>query len=95
MQGKKIEEELTLKSGEKRKLDFSPQPKESGLKDTGFLLCHHLVIQTPQTIPFNNYRQAPDGFNPYLSNRVQPIYPFLKRNLANEERFDFKARENE
>ena len=97
MQGKKIEEEisLTLKSGEKRKLDFSPlKPKESGPK-------RYRVLTVPpsgDSDPSNDSDsilvlvKPPDQFSTlYLSNRVQPIYPFLKRTLANEERFDFKA----
>lgn len=36
--------------------------------------------------------RPPDQFSLlYLSNRIRPLYPFIKRSLANEERFEFNS----
>jgi len=95
--GKQILQEipLSLDGGEKRKLSFSPQvPKTAGPKR------YRIVITPPRgdSDPSNNSDsllvmvKAPDQFlTLYLSNRVHPLFPFVKRVLANEERFDFRA----
>ncbi len=96
-QEKKIVEEvsITLNSGEKRKISFSPLiPKTAGPKR------YRILINPPpgDADPSNNSDsllvvvKAPEQFTTlYISNRIQPIFPFIKRVLANEERFDFQA----
>jgi hypothetical protein len=95
MLGNKTLEEisLSLPAGEKRKLNFSPLvPKNAGPQR------YRVVMSAPlgDADPSNNSDsllvvvKAPEQFTTlYLSNRIQPIYPFLKRILVNEERFDY------
>jgi len=97
MLGDKTLEEisLSLSAREKRKINFPPLiPKNAGPQR------YRVVMSTPlgDADPSNNSDsllvvvQAPEQFTTlYLSNRIQPIYPFLKRILVNEERFDFRA----
>ena len=78
---------LSLDGGEKRKLSFSPQvPKTAGPKR------YRILITPPRgdSDPSNNSDsllvmvKAPDQFlTLYLSNRVHPVFPFVKRVLAN------------
>ena len=95
--GGKILEEipLTLSAGEKRKINFSPLiPKNAGPQR------YRIIMSAPlgDADPSNNSDsllvvvKAPEKFTTlYLSNRIQPLFPFLKRVLVNEERFDFRA----
>ena len=95
--GKKILQEIpvSLKSGNKRKINFSPIiPETAGPKR------YRVLVEPPDgdSDSSNNSDtllvlvKPPDQFTTlYLSNNVHPLFPFLKRVLANEERFDFKA----
>jgi hypothetical protein len=97
MLGENILEEisLSLTSGEKRKIRFSPLvPKTAGP------LRYRIVTTIPRgdADPSNNSDsllvvvKAPEQFTTlYLSNQMHPLFPFIKRVLANEERFDFRA----
>ena len=94
---KKILQEIpvSLKSGNKRKINFSPIiPETAGPKR------YRVLVEPPDgdSDSSNNSDtllvlvKPPDQFTTlYLSNNVHPLFPFLKRVLANEERFDFKA----
>ena len=95
--GKKILEEIPLKlrAGEKRKLSFSPlKPKAAGPQR------YRVQIKPPSgdADPSNDADsllvlvKPPDRFlTLYLSNQVRPLYPFVKRVLADEERFEFRS----
>jgi hypothetical protein len=97
MLGKKILEEIpiSLAAGEKRKISFSPLlPKTAGPRR------YRLLVNPPMgdADPSNNSDsllivvKAPDKFTTlYLSNRIHPLFPFVKRVLVDEERFDFNA----
>ena len=97
MLGKKILEEIpiSLAPGEKRKISFSPLlPKTAGPRR------YRLLVNAPMgdADPSNNSDsllivvKAPDQFTTlYLSNRIHPLFPFVKRVLVDEERFDFNA----
>ena len=97
MLGKKILEEIpiSLAAGEKRKISFSPLlPKTAGPRR------YRLLVNPPMgdADPSNNSDsllivvKAPDQFATlYLSNRIHPLFPFVKRVLVDEERFDFNA----
>ena len=97
MLGENILEEisLSLASGEKRKIRFSPLvPKTAGP------LRYRIVTTIPRgdADPSNNSDsllvvvKAPEQFTTlYLSNQMHPLFPFIKRVLVNEERFDFRA----
>jgi hypothetical protein len=93
---KTLEEKLiTIPAGEKRKISFSPVvPKNAGPQR------YRIVSTAPRgdSDPSNNSDsllvvvKAPDQFTTlYLSNQMHPLFPFIKRILANEERFDFRA----
>jgi hypothetical protein len=95
--GKKVLEEipLKLKAGETRGISFSPlKPKSAGPQR------YRIEIVTPSgdADPSNDVDsllvlvKPPDRFlTLYLSNRVQPLYPFVKRVLVDEERFEFRS----
>ncbi len=95
--GKKVLEEIPLKlrAGEKRKLSFSPlKPKVAGPQR------YRIQLKPPSgdSDPSNDADsllvlvKPPDRFlTLYLSNQVRPLYPFLKRVLADEERFEFRS----
>lgn len=97
MLGEKILEEIpiSLAAGEKRKISFSPLlPKTAGPRR------YRLLLNAPEgdADPSNNSDsllvvvKAPDQFTTlYLSNRIHPLFPFVKRVLVDEERFDFNA----
>ena len=97
MLGENILEEisLSLASGEKRKVRFSPLvPKTAGPQR------YRIITTIPRgdADPSNNSDsllvvvKAPEQFTTlYLSNQMHPLFPFIKRVLANEERFDFRA----
>ena len=97
MLGENILEEisLSLTSGEKRKIRFSPLiPKTAGPQR------YRIVTSIPRgdADPSNNSDSllvvvnAPEQFTTlYLSNQMHPLFPFIKRVLVNEERFDFRA----
>ena len=95
--GEKLLQEipLKLKSGETRSISFSPlKPKSAGPQR------YRVEIVTPSgdADPSNDMDsllvlvKPPERFlTLYLSNRVQPLYPFVKRVLADEERFEFRS----
>ena len=95
--GKKLLQEipLNLKSGETRSISFSPlKPKTAGPQR------YRVEIVTPSgdADPSNDLDSLLVLVNPperfltlYLSSRVQPLYPFVKRVLADEERFEFRS----
>ncbi len=95
--GSKLLEEisLTIPSGGKKAISFSPLiPKNAGPQR------YRVVLSAPMgdADPSNNSDsllvvvQAPDQFTTlYISNRIQPLFPFVKRVLVSEERFDFRA----
>ena len=97
MLGENILEEISfsLASGEKRKIRFSPLvPKTAGPQR------YRIVTTIPigDADPSNNSDsllvvvKAPEQFTTlYLSNQMHPLFPFIKRVLVNEERFDFRA----
>ena len=86
---------LSLKPGERRRISFSPlKPKVAGPQ-------RYRVEVTPPSgdaDPSNDLDsllvlvKPPDQFlTLYLSSRVRPLYPFVKRVLADEERFEFRS----
>ena len=95
--GKKVLQEIPfkLKAGETRAISFSPlKPKSAGPQR------YRIEVVTPSgdADPSNDVDsllvlvKPPDRFlTLYLSNRVQPLYPFVKRVLADEERFEFRS----
>ena len=96
LDGKVLEEiALNLRGGEKRKINFSPLlPKNAGPQR------YRVVMNAPpgDADPSNNSDsllvvvKAPEQFSTlYISNRIQPLFPFIKRVLVNEDRFDFQA----
>lgn len=95
--GKKVLQEipLKLKSGESRSISFSPlKPKSAGPQRYRV----EIVVPSGDSDPSNDMDsllvlvKPPDRFlTLYLSNRVQPLYPFVKRVLADEERFEFRS----
>ena len=96
LDGKVLEEiALNLRGGEKRKINFSPLlPKNAGPPR------YRVVMNAPpgDADPSNNSDsllvvvKAPEQFSTlYISNRIQPLFHFIKRVLVNEDRFDFQA----
>ena len=95
--GNKTLEEISvaLSAGEKKEVYFSPVvPKQSGP------YRYRILINSPRgdADPSNDSDsllvvvKAPDQFTTlYISNQVRPLFPFLKRILVNEERFEFRA----
>jgi len=95
--GKKVLQEIPfkLKAGETRAISFSPlKPKSAGPQR------YRIEVVTPSgdADPSNDVDsllvlvKPPDRFlTLYLSNRVQPLYPFVKRVLVDEERFEFRS----
>lgn len=89
------ERQVTLQPGEERRVNFSPiKPEVAGplrlrlsatpppgdrdpSNDTDSLLVPVLPPEVVTAL--------------YVSNRVLPLYPFLKRSLAGDDRFDFRA----
>ena len=86
---------LTLKAGEKRRVSFSPYvPKVAGPKR------FRLEIDSPNwdADPSNDSDSLLVVVNPperfsllYLSSQARPLYPFVKRVLGNEERFELNS----
>ena len=97
MTGKKVVQEIrvTLDPGKKKEITFSPViPKTAGPRRYRIMVD----LSNGDSDMSNNSDsllvlvKPPDQFSTlYLSNKVHPLYPFLKRVLAEEERFDFKA----
>ena len=95
--GKKVLEEipLKLKEGELRELSFSPlKPKAAGPQRYRV----EIVPPSGDSDPSNDLDsllvvvKPPDRLlTLYLSNQVRPLYPFVKRVLAEEERFEFRS----
>ena len=97
MNGDQVVEDMLvdLKGGESRILSFAPIiPKFAGPKR------YRLLVSTPEgdSDPSNDTDSLlvvvspPEQFSVlYLSNQVRPFYPFLKRTLGNEERFNLSA----
>lgn len=87
--------EFSLNPAEKKIISFLPFiPKVAGSKK------FRLEVDTPagDADPSNDSDflfvvvSPPDQFSVlYLSNQVRPLYPFVKRILSREERFDFNA----
>ena len=86
---------VTLRAGEELRLDFAPiVPEVAGP------VRYRLTAEPPlgDRDPSNDADsllvlvQPPEVVTTlYLSNRVHPLYPFLKRTLAGDERFDFRG----
>jgi hypothetical protein len=95
--GEELIEELSLslKAGEKRRVSFSPYlPKVAGPKR------FRLEVDSPNwdSDPSNDSDSLlvmvspPEQFSLlYLSSQARPLYPFVKRVLGNEERFELNA----
>ncbi|MDG1138641.1 MAG: hypothetical protein P8N49_03890 [Opitutales bacterium] len=95
--GDQVVEEITvdLEGGESKVLSFAPLfPKFAGSQR------YRLVVVTPEgdSDPSNDSDSLLVVINPpeqfsvlYLSNQVRPLYPFLKRTLGNEERFNLSS----
>ena len=97
MLGSKLLEEIpvTIPGGGKRAISFSPlTPRNAGPQRYRALVSAPLGDADPSNDSDSLLVvvQAPDQFTTlYLSNRIQPLFPFVKRVLVNEERFDFRA----
>jgi hypothetical protein len=97
LSGEELIEELSLslKAGEKRRVSFSPYlPKVAGPKR------FRLEVDSPNwdSDPSNDSDSLlvmvspPEQFSLlYLSSQARPLYPFVKRVLGNEERFELNA----
>ena len=97
MNGEQLVENMSidLKGGESKNLSFAPLiPKFAGPQR------YRLLVDTPEgdSDPSNDTDSLlvlvspPEEFSIlYISNRVRPLYPFLKRILGNEERFNLSA----
>ena len=86
---------VSMAAGETREVNFSPiVPKQAGPQR------YRILINSPRgdVDPSNNSDsllvvvKPPDQFTTlYISNQIRPLFPFVKRILVDEERFDFRA----
>ena len=90
-----LETTVNLDPGQEKSLDFAPLIPESAGPAR-----YRLTVDPPSgdRDPSNDSDsllvlvQPPEVVTAlYFSNRIHPLYPFLKRTLASDERFDFRA----